>query len=273
MHLPKRTADAAVYILACDIPIEGDLHIKILGKLGNIFRSNGVERKLAERQLAMKEGNSASWFIYAKSILERYDLPSIYNLFESPPAKAEWNTLIRKKVVTTWIDKVTTEARSKSTLKHLCKAPYKKGTVHNLWRYASDDTIAVKKAGVKAKLVTGSYTLQADHTKFNKNDRPTTCTLCHNGVEDLYHFLLLCPALKIRDQFLEKILDFLANKGLGDMFRDNRPLLTQIILDPSSSVVPCILQSEDALNTLESLSRGLCYAIHSVRSNLLQIPL
>ncbi|KAK3098774.1 hypothetical protein FSP39_022998 [Pinctada imbricata] len=273
MHLPQRTADAAVYILAGDIPIEGDLHIKILGQLGNIFRSNGVERKLAERQLAMKEGNSASWFIYAKSILERYDLPSIYDLSESPPAKTEWNALIRKKVVTTWIDKVTTEAKSKSTLRHLCKAPYKKGTVHNLWRYASDDTIAVKKAGVKAKLVTGSYTLQADHARFYQNDRSTTCTLCHNGVEDLYHFLLLCPALKIRDQFLEKILDFLANKGLGDMFRDNRPLLTQIILDPSSSVVPCILQSEDALNTLESLSRGLCYAIHSVRSNLLQIPL
>ncbi|KAK3102589.1 hypothetical protein FSP39_012434 [Pinctada imbricata] len=57
MHLPQRTADATVYILAGDIPIEGDLHIKILGQLGNIFRSNGVERKLAERQLAMKEGN------------------------------------------------------------------------------------------------------------------------------------------------------------------------------------------------------------------------
>ncbi|KAK3089402.1 hypothetical protein FSP39_003368 [Pinctada imbricata] len=33
MHLPQRTADAAVYILAGDIPIEGNLHIKILGQL------------------------------------------------------------------------------------------------------------------------------------------------------------------------------------------------------------------------------------------------
>ena len=273
MHLPQRTADAAVYILAGEIPVEGDLHIKILGQLGNILRSSGVERKLAERQLAIKEQNSASWFIYAKSVLEKYDLPSIYDLLETPPARNEWNTLIRKKVITSWIDKISTEARSKSTLRYLCKSPYKKGTVHNLWKYASDDTLAVKKAGVKAKLVTGSYTLQADHARFNQNDRPTTCMLCQNGVEDLDHFLLLCPALKVRDQFLEKILNFLANKGLNNVYHNNRPLLIQTLLDPSSSVVPCALQSEDSLKTLESLSRGLCYAIHSVRSNMLQIPL
>ena len=34
MHLPDRTADAAIYILSGQIPIEGEIHKRTLGTLG-----------------------------------------------------------------------------------------------------------------------------------------------------------------------------------------------------------------------------------------------
>ena len=34
MHLPDRTADAAVYMLSGQIPIEGEIHKRTLGALG-----------------------------------------------------------------------------------------------------------------------------------------------------------------------------------------------------------------------------------------------
>ena len=52
MQLPSRAADAAVYILSGEIPGEADLDKKILGQLMNILLSSGVERSIAERQLA-----------------------------------------------------------------------------------------------------------------------------------------------------------------------------------------------------------------------------
>ena len=70
MNLPERTADAAVYILSGEIPIEAEVDKKLLSQLMNIFRGEGIEKELARRQLAMKDRNSHSWFIYAAKTLE-----------------------------------------------------------------------------------------------------------------------------------------------------------------------------------------------------------
>ena len=37
MHLPDRTADAAVYMLSGQIPVEGEIHKRTLGALGGGF--------------------------------------------------------------------------------------------------------------------------------------------------------------------------------------------------------------------------------------------
>ena len=56
MHLPDKTADAAIYILSGHIPIEGEIQKRTLGTLGGgggggILRCDSVERRLAERQI------------------------------------------------------------------------------------------------------------------------------------------------------------------------------------------------------------------------------
>ena len=273
MHLPKRTADAAVYILAGEIPVEADLHIKILNQLGNILRSTGVERDIAERQLALKKDSSSSWFIYVKKILEKYDFPSIYDLLNDPPVKTLWNLNIKKTIVNFWIEKITTESEDRVSLKYLNRSNYRRGVVHNIWLNTNDDSLAVRKAGIKAKLVSGTYILQNKTAKYSPQNSSATCPLCNSEDEDLTHFLLLCPALQVRDKFISKLQNFLNNIGLKERYENNNELLVSTILDPTSSKVPIVLQNPDNLQFVESLSRGLCYALHAARSIALNIKL
>ena len=55
--------------------------------------------------------------------------------------------------------------------------------------------MAIKKAGIKARLMTGTYVLQSNRAKFNKYKVDPTCTLCGDGPEDQEHFLLRCRSL------------------------------------------------------------------------------
>jgi hypothetical protein len=43
-----------------------------------------------KRQISVKSGQSNSWFIYAKKIIWKYNLPEIYLLLEASYTKAEW---------------------------------------------------------------------------------------------------------------------------------------------------------------------------------------
>ena len=90
MHLPERTANPGIYILSGQLPIEADIDKKYLTQLMNIFRSEGIEKELAWRQLSVKDVKSKSWFIYVSNILRKYNLPSIYDLLENPVPKQKW---------------------------------------------------------------------------------------------------------------------------------------------------------------------------------------
>ncbi len=88
--LPDRVATTAVYALLGAEPVETTLDIMHLRLLMQILHQPGsIEHDLASRQLSLKDDNSKSWFIQAKNILLKYDLPSIYSLLLDPPAKRE----------------------------------------------------------------------------------------------------------------------------------------------------------------------------------------
>ena len=64
-------------------------HINTLNHLGSIMRrKDSPEYNILERQIAIKEKNSRSWAIYAKSLLKKYSLPRISTmLYNTPPLK------------------------------------------------------------------------------------------------------------------------------------------------------------------------------------------
>ena len=86
--LPNSTANQATYLLFGTPPIEATIHSQILSMLGNIIRRPGsTEHNIITRQTAMYKHNQKSWINQAKSILSKYELPSIYELLETKPQK------------------------------------------------------------------------------------------------------------------------------------------------------------------------------------------
>jgi hypothetical protein len=55
MNLSERTADAAIYILSGELPLELFIHSQILLKLCSIIRYGGIEKELCVRQVLIKE--------------------------------------------------------------------------------------------------------------------------------------------------------------------------------------------------------------------------
>ena len=116
----------------------------------------------------MKSRNEQSWFNDVKTILELYDFPNPYELLKNPPSKEQWksssNKTINKYIENSWKN----EIYGKSSLKYLNQDILSVGKPHPVWasvRYNIQDR---KKAELKVKLLTGSYTLQANRAKFNR---------------------------------------------------------------------------------------------------------
>ncbi|KAK3090938.1 hypothetical protein FSP39_015891 [Pinctada imbricata] len=219
----------------------------------------------------MKDKNSNSWFIYAAKTLEKYDLPSIYDLIEDPVSKEKWKQIVKSAVNAKWIGIIKLQAKGKSSMKYISDDQYKAGRVHFIWQDVSDDTLAVKKAGIKAKLISGGYQLQENIFKQNKKIEKARCKLCNQEDEDIYHFILGCAVLsEVRKNFMEKIYSLLESKGLKNFYKINQRLMLQLILDVKSPLTPLQLHNEHDTHEIESISRGLIYALHSRRMALLK---
>ena len=56
------------------------------------------EYKIAERQLAMKDSDEKSWFNYIKSIIDLYDMRSVYTLLQQDISKPQWKKLLNNSI-------------------------------------------------------------------------------------------------------------------------------------------------------------------------------
>ncbi|KAK3089378.1 hypothetical protein FSP39_003138 [Pinctada imbricata] len=122
LQLPERTADEGVYIIAGEIPIEAEIDRKILTQLMQIFRGEDIEKDIAERQLAVKDSTSNSWFIYAGKILEKYDLSKIHDLLRTPIAKGVWKKQLTESIINFWKRDILEKAKEIKPVfvKHEC---------------------------------------------------------------------------------------------------------------------------------------------------------
>jgi hypothetical protein len=75
-------------------------------------------------------------------------------------------------------------------IKHIAEI-YENGTVHNVWKNAGMNRIAIMKASTKAKLLSGTYILQQTQSKFKKRQISAICLMCNSDI--LYtSFPFLC---------------------------------------------------------------------------------
>ena len=70
--LPDKTHSSAVFALLGILPLEKFIHKNMLNLFGRWIAFDGIERDIAERQLAMKPVTEHSWFNRIKLLLEIY---------------------------------------------------------------------------------------------------------------------------------------------------------------------------------------------------------
>lgn len=110
--------------------------------------------------------------------------------------------------------KIEEEADGKSSL-NLMSRLMKPDAVADVWEASRETIIETTKAQFKARILTGSYRLQAVAKRQNQHEIDGKCNLCRLEDEDRRHFVVTCPALEnIRQTLGTKIADFLQRHNL-----------------------------------------------------------
>jgi hypothetical protein len=259
-HLPDSTASPAIYLLLGAIPLEGQIHVRMLTLFGNIIRRQGtVEYEIIQRQLACKDLNSHSWVTQIRIVLARYGLPSAYALVKSPPTKSQWKITVNKTVHETWMRDLKDKAQDMTSLEYLDLSACHPEVVHSVWQHGSDP-LSAHMATVKARLTVQRYPLGYSH--FAGKEKQPLCTLCSESEETLEHFILSCPVLEpSRTYFVQKLESVLAENNVK--FPQNAQGLLTLILMTSTCV------DVDVVPLVEDVARRMIYKLHCRRSGLL----
>ena len=91
--------------------------------------------------------------------MTQYNLPSTLDRLSADFTKETWKQTVNKHINTHLYGKIKLEASEKSSLKCLNVQNYQIGEVHCVWKNAGFNLMAIKKAGIKVRLMTGTYVL------------------------------------------------------------------------------------------------------------------
>ena len=97
--LPDNAPNVVVLALLGILPVRATIHKNSLNLFMNMTRDKSqIEYQIAERQLAMKDSDEKSWFNYIKSIIDLYDMPSVYTLLQQDISKPQWKKLLNSSI-------------------------------------------------------------------------------------------------------------------------------------------------------------------------------
>ena len=224
----------------------------------------------------MKDTKSGSWFSKISLLLYKYGLPSAFDLLNIKPDKLPWKRTVKTAIYTYWENKLSKSLVAKSTLAYFTGNTCILGEPHIIWSSTALHPRDIRRATLKAKLLSGTYTLQSNYAKWDKSGRTTSkCLMCAHEVDDVVHFLLTCSKLEsIRKPLIQEIHQFLESYDIETDFLNSHTHLVQLILDPTNRFILNFLKPacDDSkfLDNLETLNRSLCFALHYGRAQILQ---
>ena len=193
-----------------------------------------IEYDIAIRQLAVKSHNESSFFSRVRDILELYSLPTAYSIHDNPPTKESWKEQVKlcihQYIKCLW----TQDIEIKSSLKYLNPESVKVGKTHQIYTYVRNSTFDVRRAEIKARLLTGTYTLQSNRARFKQFNADSICPLCKREPESREHYIVTCESLiDVRTPYLVKLrtlFDYIS--GIDDILKSPE-LSVQLLLDSS----------------------------------------
>ena len=166
-HLPESTATVALHLLAGIPPVQATIERSTLMLFRNLVDQKSTkEYEIIERQLAMKDHKSNSWVVHVKELLTKYNLPSAFVVFQSPPSKSTWKRQAKKPVKNFWLTKLKDEASQMATLEYLNTTKCLFGKLYPIWHYTPYNRIDILQACTLVKFKVGRYHLQEDLSKF-----------------------------------------------------------------------------------------------------------
>ena len=175
-------------------------------------------------------------------------------------SKLDWKRLSKRTILNHCALELSVCAATKSTLnlmncEFVSTKPFKEP--HPIWRHVHPNTRDVRRATIKARLLSGTYLLQTNVSTFSKRQVSPNCPLCAQEPEDRTHFLLRCPKLEQRRRPLmeEIFVTFQGSRQMSDTE------LTRRILDSSHTNFTII-----DIEKFEYITRKLVYALHSLRA-------
>ena len=194
----------------------------------------------------------------------------------NPWRKSEWKSMVKSTVSSHWVGIMRTEAEGKPSMKFM-SPDLDPHSAHHLWPRGGCASRKRVAASYRAKMLSGSYILQANRAKFNQNKVNPTCPLCHSAPEDLPHFILICPNLcKTRNKYLPRI-KHLAN-NLGMLLPEDNVSLCKYLLNSADPDTCCACSGRSKrykqthrckCSRMNDMISQLCLDLHNVRTHVL----
>ncbi|KAH3885240.1 hypothetical protein DPMN_009233 [Dreissena polymorpha] len=165
--LPERSSNASVYTLIEAEPIELVIERNRMAPFLNIARLPGsVEYQVLHRQLAMSNPDRYSFSTSIREILHKYNLSPPEDLLQNPRQN------INGRPHSEMQQQITGRAHGRMSYQYnLLQSTYKCNLhPHNLWAATDPKPHEVRRAELKARLLTGTYILQCNTARFNRNE-------------------------------------------------------------------------------------------------------
>ena len=160
-----------------------------------------------------------------------------------------------------WTKQLVGDIKTKKTFRYLPIHNLQVGTTHLVWRTVEFSVADVKKAVVKARILTGtymSYILQKNRQTFSSGTVDAVCRHCYLEDEDLLHLLARCPAFyNIRVKTVSSLKDTIVSNTNIDIWNQHFCDWTFILktLVCAESVVWSLPDLTDARDSIERISR------------------
>ncbi|CAC5404562.1 unnamed protein product [Mytilus coruscus] len=216
MSLPTNTPVPAIKILTGILPVEAQIHLKVMTLFINVYTqpNESLEKQPARKQLCTKSMNSNSWFIEVKTIMLKYDLGNVIEWLDIQLKKEELLSKTRKGINAYWIERITSLAKLYTGRRYLNSDIFMPGKTHPILRIKHQSPRDSKRVPTKIKLLTGTYILQPLRYKIYKEGTEDHCIACDCKEETLEHLLIQCKAWNyMRDPILQTIKNLLTANG------------------------------------------------------------
>ena len=195
MSLPTNTPDPAINILTGILPVEAQIHLKVMTLFINVCTqpNESLEKQLARRQLCIKSMNSNSWFIQVKTIMLKYDLGNASEWLDIQMKKDELLNKAKKGINAYWIERTTSLAKLYTGLRYLNSDIFMPGKIHPILRIKHQSPLKRQQESTYQDQ-TINWNLYSTTSKIYKEGTKDHCIACDCKEETLEHFLIECEA-------------------------------------------------------------------------------